>query len=129
MVSADAGIWVSFFRNEPAAADLRVLLDEERVTVHPLVLLDLQLRLRGARRRQILSDLEHLVATTIEPPEVVSAFIEERGLAKLQVDVMGAQLLASAARQGDRLWTNDRDLRAAALAMDVAYPASGRESA
>ena len=126
MVSADAGIWLSFFRNEPAAADLRALLDAERVTVHPLVLLDLQLRLRGVRRKQMLSDLEHLVATTIEPPEVVSAFIEERGLAKLQVDVMGAHLLASAAQHGDRLWTNDRDLRAAALALDVAYPASGR---
>src|SRR4029079_15742717 len=125
MVSADAGIWLSFFRNESSAADLRTLLEEERVTVHPLVLLDLRLRLRSPQRRQILSDLEHLVATGIEPPDLVSAFIEERGLAKLQVDVVGAHLLASAVRQGDRLWARDRDLRAAAIELGVVYPPNG----
>ena len=126
MVSADAGIWLAFFKNESSAADLRTLLDEERVTVHPFVLLELRLRLRAPQRRQILSDLEHLVATTIEPPELVSIFIEERGLAKLQVDVVGAHLLASAVRHGDRLWTSDRDLRAAAIELDVAYSPNGR---
>jgi predicted nucleic acid-binding protein len=126
MVSADAGIWLAFFRNESSAADLRALLDEQRVAVHPLVLLDLRLRLRLPQRTQILSDLEHLVATEIEPPDFVSAFIEERGLTKFQVDVVGAHLLASAVRQGDRLWTSDRDLRTAAIHLDVAYPSNGR---
>jgi hypothetical protein len=126
MVSADAGIWLAFFRNESSAADLRALLDEQRVAVHPLVLLDLRLRLRLPQRTQILSDLEHLVATEIEPLDFVSAFIEERGLAKFQVDVVGAHLLASAVRQGDQLWASDRDLRTAAIHLDVAYPSDGR---
>ncbi len=126
MVSADAGIWLAFFRNEAAAVDLRALLDEDRVTVHPLVLLDLRLRVRAPLRRQILSDLEHLVATEIEPPGVVSAFVEERGLAKLQVDVVGAPLLASAMRHGDRLWASEHDLRGAAIELGVAYPPNGR---
>jgi hypothetical protein len=126
MVSADAGIWLAFFRNESSAADLRTLLEEERVTVHPFVLLDLRIRLRSPQRRQILSDLEQLVATGIEPPDLVSTFIEERGLAKLQVDVVGAHLLASAVRQGDRLWASDRDLRAAAIELGVAYPTNSR---
>jgi hypothetical protein len=126
MVSADAGIWLAFFRNEPDAIDLRALLDEDRVTVHPLVLLDLRLRLRAPQRRQILSDLEYLVATEIEPPDVVSAFVEERGLEKLQVDVVGAHLLASAVRHGDRVWASERDLRGAAIGLGVAYPPNGR---
>jgi predicted nucleic acid-binding protein len=126
MVSADAGVWLAFFRNESSAADLRALLDEQRVTVHPLVLLDLRLRLRVPERTQILSDVERLVATEIEPPDVVSAFIEERGLAKYQVDVVAAHLLASAVRHGDRLWASDRDLRAAAIELDVAYQLNGR---
>ena len=126
MVSADAGIWLAFFRSEPAAVDLRALLDEDRVTAHPLVLLDLRLRLRSPQRGQILSDLEHLVATEIEPPDVVSAFVEERGLAKLQVDVVGAHLLASAVRHGDRVWASDRDLRGAAIELGVAYSPNGR---
>ena len=126
MVSADAGIWLAFFRNETAAADLRALLDEDRVTVHPLVLLDLRLRLRSPQRTRILADLEHLVAAEIESPDVVSAFVEERGLVKLQVDVVGAHLLASAVRHGDRLWASDRDLRVAAIELGVAYPPNGR---
>jgi hypothetical protein len=126
MVSADAGIWLAFFRDEPAAVDLRALLGEHRVTVHPLVLLDLRLRLRAPQRKQILSDLEHLVATEIEPPDVVSAFVEERGLAKLQVDVVGAHLLASAVRHSDRLWASDRDLRDAAIELGVAYSPNSR---
>jgi predicted nucleic acid-binding protein len=126
MVSADAGIWLAYFNNEPAAANLRKLLDQQRVAVHPLVLIELQLGLRASQRKEILSDLRHLVATEIEPPEVVSAFIEERGLARFQIGVTGAHLLASAVRHGDQLWASDRDLRAAAIELAVAYPSSDR---
>jgi predicted nucleic acid-binding protein len=126
MVSADVGIWLAFLGNEPSAGALRALLDEARVTVHPLILIDLRLRLRAPQRAQILSDLQHLVATEIEPADVVSAFIEERGLAKLQVDVVGAHLLASAVRYGDRLWASDRELRAAAVELQVAFSPNGR---
>jgi predicted nucleic acid-binding protein len=126
MVSVDAGIWLAFFKNEPVAADLRVLLEQERVALHPFVLLDLQLRLRAPHRKQILSDLRHLAAIEIEPPDAISAFIEERDLAKFQIDVTGAHLLASAVRHGDRLWASDRDLRAAAIDLGMAYPPGDR---
>jgi hypothetical protein len=126
MVSADAGIWLAFFKSEPTAADLRTLLDQQRVAVHPFVLLELQLRLRAPQRKEILSDLGHLVAIEIEPPEVVSAFVEERGLAKFQIGVTGTHLLASAVRHGDRVWASDRDLRAAAIELAVAYPSGDR---
>lgn len=126
MVSADVGTWLAFLKNEPAAADLRTLLEEQRVAVHPFVLLELQLRLRSPHRAQILADLGHLVAAEIEPAEAVSALIEARGLATFQIGVTGAHLLASAVRHGDRLWASDRELRAAAIELDVAYPSNDR---
>lgn len=126
MVSVDAGIWLAFFKNEPVAADLRILLDEQRVTIHPFVLLELQLRLRAPERARILADLEHLVAAEIETPEAVAAFVESRGLSRFQIGVTGTHLLASAVRHGDRVWASDRELRAAAIELAVAYPPSDR---
>lgn len=126
MVSADAGVWLAFFRNESSAADLRPLLDEHRVAMHPLVLLDLRLRLRVPQRQQILTDLEHLLATEIEAPEFVSAFVEERGLERFQIGVVEAHLLASAVRHGDELWAAHRDLRAAAVQLGVAFRPDSR---
>ena len=88
VVSVDAGIWLAFLRNESSAEPLRKLLQEERVSVHPFVLMELRLEVRGPQRARILGDLERLVACAVDPPEVVSAFIEERDLAASRIDVV-----------------------------------------
>lgn len=132
MISADAGIWLAFFRDEPSTESLRALLQDDRVSVHPLVLIELRLRFRGPERKRILTDLERLVACSVDPPEVVSAFVEERGLGALDVDVVGAHLLASAVRCGDELWASERALRTAAIELKVAFvpdhPPRGKHS-
>lgn len=127
MVSVDAGIWLAFLRNEASAEPLRKLLQEERVSVHPFVLMELRLGVRGPQRARILGDLERLVACAVDPPEVVSAFIEERDLAASQVDLVGAHLLVSAIRHGDQLWTTESALRATAVHLEVAFPPPGRQ--
>lgn len=121
MVSADAGVWLAFLRNEPSAGELRELLEGERVALHPFVLAEVQLRLRSPERKRILGDLDHLVACPIDPPEVVSAFIEEQGLARFDIDVVGAHLLASATRHGDQVWASSRGLRDAASDLKLAF--------
>ena len=128
MVSVDAGIWLAFFRNEASAQPLRGLLEKERVSVHPFVLMELRLEVRGPQRARVLGDLERLVACAVDPPDVVSAFIEERTLAASRIDLVGAHLLVSAVGHGDQLWTAERELRAAAVELKVAYlPAGPRD--
>ena len=124
MVSVDAGIWLAFLRNEASAGSLRGLLEGDRVSVHPFVLIELRLKMRGPQRAQIIGDLERLVACAVDPPEEVSAFIEERDLKAAQVDLVGAHLLLSAVRHGDQLWSADRALHAAAAKLKVAFSRS-----
>lgn len=128
MVSADAGIWLAFLRNDVSVGPLRGLLEGDRVSVHPFVLIELRLKIRGPQRAQILGDLERLVACAVDPPEEVSTFIEERDLEAAQIDVVGAHLLLSAVRHGDRLWSADRALNAAAAKLKVAFsPSDSRD--
>ena len=89
--------------------------------------MELRLGVRGPQRARILGDLERLVACAVDPPEVVSAFIEERDLAASQVDLVGAHLLVSAIRHGDQLWTTESALRATAVHLEVAFPPPGRQ--
>jgi predicted nucleic acid-binding protein len=121
VISADAGVWLAFLKDEPSARALRDLLHEQRVVVHPFVLLELRLRLRAPERTRILADLEHLASCPVDPPEVVSAFVEDRGLARFQVGIVGAHLLASAARHGDELWATERELKSAAAELGIAF--------
>ena len=128
MVSADAEVWLAYFRNEPSVEPLRRLLEEERVSVHPFVLIQLRLSLRGPERKRILADLEHLVTCPVDPPDVVSAFIEQHDLASFQVDLVGAHLLASAASHEDQLWAAERELREAAVQLKIAFSPSERRA-
>ena len=123
MVSVDAGIWLAFLRNEASAGSLRGLLEGDRVSVHPFVLIELRLKMRGPQRAQIIGDLERLVACAVDPPEEVSAFIEERDL-KAPIDLVGAHLLLSAVRHGDQVWSADRGLHAAAAKLKMAFSRS-----
>ena len=126
MISADLGVWLGFLRNEPFAAPLERLLDEERVCVHPLVLTGLRLRLRGAERGRVLGDLERLPACSVDSAEKVSGFIAEHDLARFDIDVVGAYLLAAATEHGDQIWASDPHLRVAAAALELAFdPARG----
>ena len=128
MVSADPGIWLAFLRNDVSAGPLRGLLEGDRVSVHPFVVIELRLKIRGPQRAQILGDLERLVACAVDPPEEVSAFIEERDLKTAQIDLVGAHLLLSAVRHGDQLWSADRALHLAAMKLKVAFsPANVRD--
>jgi predicted nucleic acid-binding protein len=121
VVSVDAGIWLAFFRNEASARSLRGLLEKQRVSVHPFVLMELRLEVRGPQRARVLGDLERLVACAVDPTDVVSAFIEERDLKAAKIDVVGAHLLLSAVKHGDQLWSADHDLQATAVDLKAAF--------
>jgi hypothetical protein len=121
LISADLGVWLAFLRNEPSAAPLERLLDEERICVHPFVLTGLRLRLRGPERARLLGDLERLPACSVDSAEKVSAFIAEHDLSRFDIDVVGAYLLAAAVEHGDQVWAIDPHLRAAAATLKLAF--------
>jgi hypothetical protein len=121
LISADLGVWLAFLRNEPFAAPLERLLDEERVCLHPFVLTGLRLRLRGAERGRVLGDLERLPVCFVDSTEEASVFIAEHDLSRFDIDIVGAYLLAAAAEHGDQVWASDPHLRVAAAALELAF--------
>ena len=121
MISADLGVWLAFLRNQPFAARLERLLDDERVCLHPFVLTGLRLRLRGPERGRVLGDLERLPACPLDSAGKVSAFIDQHDLRRFEIDVVGAYLLATAAEHGDQVWASDPHLWAAAAQLELAF--------
>jgi hypothetical protein len=114
VISADAGVWLAFFQKEAELEGLQALLEQERVTVHPYVLLELQLRLRGMNRAKILGDLGRLVSCHVAGANAVALFIDEQELAGLNLDFVGVHLLVSAVQSGDQVWSSDEKVRACA---------------
>jgi predicted nucleic acid-binding protein len=111
VILADASVWIDHLRR--GNAELRRLLEEERVACHPFVIGELALgRLRN--RQEILSLLEALQGAPEARHGEVLHFVEIHGLAGAGIGWVDAHLLCSAALGGHRLWTLDRPLVAAA---------------
>ena len=121
-VLADSSLWVAHFRRSNAL--LQSLLATDRVLCHPLIVLELACGTPPAPRERTLGDLRKLqqpvIATTAETIEL----IERERLQNLGCGAIDMSLLASVLLTPDALlWTDDKNLDALAMRLDVAFRA------
>ncbi len=111
IVLVDTSVWVDLWRR--GSPRLALLLEHDRVVVHPYVLGELALG-RLTRRADVLRDLQALQVPRVAEHAEVLALIERVPLWGRGIGWVDAQLLASVLLDGLRLWTLDRRLASVA---------------
>lgn len=117
MILVDTSVWVDHLRaGEPALA---IVLQQERVLMHPFVLGELACgNLRN--RHEILELLARLPAVPTASDAEVLGFIERHALMGRGIGYVDVHLLASVTLAGQtQLWTRDRRLAAIAAALEM----------
>lgn len=118
MILADSSVWIDHLRKPTAL--LTSLLNERRLVMHPFVSGEIALG-SIARRAQVLGVLTSLEQLEPISPEALLDFIEEAELSANGIGYVDAHLLASARREGAKLWTRDKRLAAEAERLGLAY--------
>lgn len=112
MILADTSIWIDHFRH--GDAELRRIIEDDRLLCHPAVIGELalgSLRDRGSVIAFLAAQREAFVATHDE----VMMMIDRHAIFSMGIGYTDAHLLASILLdQRAALWTRDRRLRAAA---------------
>jgi len=112
VILADTSIWIDHFRHPDA--ELRRIVEEDRLLCHPAVIGELalgSLRDRGSVIAFLAAQREALVATHDE----VMMMIDRHSIFSIGIGYTDAHLLASVLLdQRTSLWTKDKRLRAAA---------------
>ena len=116
-ILADTSAWVDHFRS--GNVQLRSLLDQGDILIHPFVIGELML---GGVKGQVLADLRALPFALQADAGEVEAFIETASLAGRGIGYVDAALLTSVGLFGAQLWTLDQ--RLAAVAEDLSVGAS-----
>ena len=116
MILVDTSVWIEHLR---AGSDrLKSLLFDQQVLCHPFVIGELAcgtLQKRG----EILTMLKALPEAHLLEHEEVMSFLEARHLYGRGIGWVDAHLLASTLLTGCVIWTFDKPLRSAALALNV----------
>lgn len=122
MVLVDTSVWVTHFRF--GNSRLKTLLKNGKVACHPFVVGELAC---GSlqNREEILSLLRMLPSATQAEHEEVLHFIESHRLMGLGLGYVDVHLLASSLLSGIPLWTEDQQLRKAALKLKVCFKQEG----
>ena len=119
MILIDTSVWVDHFHGRQH--QLVAALEQEQIVTHPFVIGELACGNIRARS-ETLSMLKRLPTISPATDSDALALIELRGLMRRGLTYGDVHLLASAAiTDGVWLWTNDKKLRAAAEAMNLAY--------
>lgn len=112
MILADTSIWTDHFRH--GDAELRRIIEDDRLVCHPSVIGELalgSLRDRGSVMALLAAQRGAVVATHDE----VMAMIDRHSIFSMGIGYTDAHLLASVRLdQRAALWTRDKRLRAAA---------------
>ena len=118
MILVDTSVWINHLRNNDP--NLVRLLTENNVLGHPFVRGELALgNLR--QRNEILTALDNLPQAPVAFTDEVNYFIEKHSLFGLGIGLIDAHLLASTQLSGNtRLWTQDKQLLAAASRLNLA---------
>lgn len=109
-VFVDTSVWVTHFRK--GSVDLRGLLQEQRVCVHPYVIGELSLG--NLRQRQATLQLLRMLPQAVMASDLEINAMEQHRLHGSGIGWIDAALLASASLSAATLWTSDRRLRACA---------------
>lgn len=121
MVLVDTSVWVSHFRTGDEYLK-RLLIDGE-VATHPFVIGELACgNLRN--RREILALLQLLPQAKQASHEEVLQFIETHSLMGFGIGFVDIHLLASARLSQIPLWTLDKKLDTASIALGISYSAN-----
>lgn len=124
-VVVDTSVWIDHFRN--GNSRLVGLLAQDRVLMHPYVLLELACGTPPAPRARTLADLARLRPAQRASAEELLAFIDREALFGQGCGMVDVSLLASARiAQGARLWTLDKRLASLAARMSVGWEESER---
>ncbi len=120
MILADTSIWVQHFRR--GMPDFAAALQDGHISIHPVVLGELASG-NLASRIQTLAALRSLPRTKAGTTEECLDFIEAHTLTGRGIGWNDLQLLVAARLSGNRLWSLDTRLAAAAGELGVAYSA------
>lgn len=117
-VLADTSIWIDHFRN--TNSQLVKLLEMEAVVCHPWIIGELACgNIRN--REEILFLLKSLHSLKKVYEDEILEFITANKLMGCGIGYVDCQLLASVRLAGAKLWTNDKRLLKAAVAMKLDY--------
>lgn len=118
MVLADTSVWITHFRS--GNSRLKNLLINGKIACHPFIVGELACGLLQ-NREEILSLLQTLPAATQAEHDEVLHLIERHRLMGHGLGYVDVHLLASSLLSGIPLWTEDKQLRKAALKLKVCY--------
>jgi len=116
MILVDTSVWVQHLRT--GSERLRSLLDDEQVFCHLFVMGELACGTMR-ERQEVLDLLKALPQARVAEHEEVLQFLEEHHLYGCGLGWVDAHLLASTVLTGCTLWTLDRPLRRAAIALNI----------
>lgn len=123
MILVDTSVWVDHLRRGDAR--LIALLDGASVLIHPFVIGEIACG-SLADRDTVLELLQDLPTATVANADEVLVFIDRHRLHGKGLGYVDMHLLAAVAlSQGARLWTRDKRLHTAALALGCAHEAPG----
>ena len=119
-VLVDTSVWVDHFRNRNAA--LEILLRQDLVCVHPMIIGELACGTPPAPRSRTLRDLGLLPTIQHATLRETMAFIERESLYGLGCGLVDLVLLTSTLlTPGAKLWTLDQRLDKLAARFGVAH--------
>jgi len=117
VILADANIWIDFFRFRKP--ELRKLLENNQVVMHPFLIAELALGSLHDRSRT-LARLDHMPQLRVAHLRDVRRMIEARSLYAQGIGLTDAHLIASClTTPGTLLWTSDARLRRVANSLDI----------
>jgi predicted nucleic acid-binding protein len=118
MVLVDASIWVTHLR--AGSRHLEKLLLDAQVVCHPFIIGELACgNIRN--RTEILALLQSLPMAPIIDLDEYLFLVERNKLIGMGIGFVDIHLLASAQLWELPLWTSDKKLRSAAIALKIAY--------
>jgi predicted nucleic acid-binding protein len=112
VILADTSIWIDHFRR--VDAELRRIIEDDRLLCHPCVIGELALgSLRD--RRSVMAFLAAQREAVVATNDEIMTMIDRHGIFSMGIGYTDAQLLASVLLdQRAALWTRDKRLREAA---------------
>jgi predicted nucleic acid-binding protein len=118
VILLDASVWIDHIRSPDQSAS--ELLDHGEVLCHPFVIGEVGMG-QFRDRRRVLEQMRRLEAAEIASDDEVMVLVDRYGLFGRGIGYVDAHLLAAAfLTPGAKLWTRDKQLRAAAVQLKLA---------